>query len=88
MLQEHLHDRSLQLPSRDTLVAAAIRQMARDLRAHEAALRPRTGEVLDRTEAVLRRRYGRQPTAREVADAGGIEVEDVLDELHRRTRRR
>ena len=31
----------LQIPSRDTLVAAAIRQMARDLRAHEARRRRR-----------------------------------------------
>ena len=78
----------LQIPSRDTLVAAAIRQMARDLRAHEAATRPSPSMVLDGAEAVLRRRLGRSPTAAEVARTGGIDVEDVLDELSRRRRDR
>jgi DNA-directed RNA polymerase specialized sigma subunit len=70
----------LQVPSRDTLVAAALRQMARDLRAHEAALKPDAGAVIDRATRTL----GRTPTPREVARAGGIDVEDVLDELSRR----
>ena len=74
----------LQVPSRDTLVAAALRQMARDLRAHEAACKPDAGEVIDRATASLRHRLGRNPTPREVARTGGIDVEDVLDELSRR----
>jgi DNA-directed RNA polymerase specialized sigma subunit len=78
----------LQIPSRDTLVAAAIRQMARDLRAHEAARRPAAARVLDRTAPRLRSRLGRSPTPREIAAAGGIDVEDVLDELARRRRSR
>ena len=86
MLQEQLHARPLQIPARDSLVAAAIRQMARDLRAHEAARGPAAAEVLDRTAPVLRRRLGRTPTPEELARAGGIEVEDVLDELCRRRR--
>ena len=88
MLQEDQHARSLQIPTRDTLVAAAIRQMARDLRAHEAASRPSPGTVVDGSEAVLRRRLGRSPTPAEIARTGGIEVEDVLAELCRRRRDR
>jgi DNA-directed RNA polymerase specialized sigma subunit len=76
----------LQIPSRDTLVAAAIRQMARDLRAHEAATRPVAGRVIDRATPRLASRLGRAPTAREIAMAGGLDVEDVLDELSRRRR--
>ena len=76
----------LQVPSRDTLVAAAIRQMARDLRAHDAASRSDTAEVLDRTTTYLRNRLGRCPTPNEVARTGGIDVEDVLDEISRRRR--
>jgi DNA-directed RNA polymerase specialized sigma subunit len=75
MLQEEL-----QIPSRDTLVAAALRQMARDMRAHQAACKPDAGEVIDRTT----RRLGRTPTPREVARSGGIDIEDVLDEISRR----
>jgi DNA-directed RNA polymerase specialized sigma subunit len=78
----------LQIPTRDTLVAAAIRQMARDLSAHEAASRPAAGRVLDRATPRLRARLGRSPTPREIAMAGGIDVEDVLDELSRRRRAR
>ena len=78
----------LQIPSRDTLVAAAIRQMAHDLRVHEAGRRSAAGAKLDRTEIALRRRLGRSPTAEELARAGGIDVEDVLDELSRRSRGR
>jgi hypothetical protein len=74
------------VPSRDTLVAAAIRQMAHDLREYEAACRPDPAEVLDRTTTYLRNRLGRCPTPAEVARAGGIDVEDVLDEISRRRR--
>ena len=77
----------LQVPPRDTLVAAAIRQMARDLRAHDAACRPDPAEVLDRTTTYLRNRLGRCPTPAEVARTAGIDVEDVLDEISRRRRR-
>ena len=76
----------LQIPDRDTLVAAAIRQMARDLSAHEAANRPVASRVLDRAAPRLRSRLGRSPTPREIAIAVGIDVEDVLDELSRRRR--
>ncbi len=76
----------LQVPSRETLVAAALRQMARDLRAHDAACRPNPAEVLDRTTTYLRNRLGRCPTPAEVARSAGIDVEDVLDEISRRRR--
>jgi hypothetical protein len=75
-----------QVPSRDDLVAAAIRQMARDLRAHERARAADVAEVLDRTTTYLRNRLGRCPTPAEVARTGGLEVEDVLDEINRRRR--
>jgi len=83
MLQEEL-----QVPSRDALVAAAIRQMARDLRTYEAARTADMAEVLDRTTTYLRNRLGRCPTPAEVAKTGGIDVEDVLDEITRRRRGR
>ena len=86
MLQEHQHPRALDIPARDSLVGAAIRQMARDLRHHEAASKPSAALVLARATPVLRRRLGRTPTPSEVARAGGIDVEDVLDELTRRRR--
>ena len=87
MLQEQVHDRTpLDIPARDSLVAAAIRQMARDLQTHEAARRPAAALVIARGVPVLRRRLGRTPTPAEIARAGGIEVEDVLDELTRRRR--
>lgn len=88
MLQEEHHPRSLRPPARDTLVAAAIRQMARDLQVHEDGRRSAAGAKLDRAEIALRRRLGRSPTAAELARAGGIDVEDVLDELDRRRRGR
>jgi DNA-directed RNA polymerase specialized sigma subunit len=88
MLQEEHHPRTLRPPARDTLVAAAIRQMAHDLRVHEDGRRSAAGAKLDRTEIALRRRLGRSPTAQELARAGGIDVEDVLDELDRRRRDR
>jgi DNA-directed RNA polymerase specialized sigma subunit len=78
----------LQVPSRDTLVAAAIRQMARDLRAHEDERLANSGEVIERTTTYLRNRLGRCPTPAEVARTGGIDVEDVLDEICRRRRAR
>ena len=84
MLQEHAHSRALDIPARDSLVAAAIRQMACDLRQHEAASKPSPALVLARATPVLRRRLGRTPTPAEIARAGGIDVEDVLDELSRR----
>ena len=84
MLQEHSHPRALDIPARDSLVSAAIRQMARDLRSHEAATKPEAALVLTRATPVLRRRLGRTPTPAEIARAGGIDVEDVLDELNRR----
>ena len=86
MLQEQLHPRALDIPARDSLVGAAIREMARDIRAHEAARKPPAAVVLARTAPVLRRRLGRTPTPAEIARAGGIDVEDVLDELTRRRR--
>ena len=86
MLQEQLHDRTPQVPARDSLVAAAIRQMARDMQVHEAARKPAAALVLTRGVPVLRRRLGRTPTPAEIARAGGIDVEDVLDELTRRRR--
>jgi len=76
----------LQVPSRDDLVAAAIRQMARDLRAHERSRSADVAEVLDRTTTYLRKRLGRCPTPNEVARTGGLDVEDVLDEINRRRR--
>ena len=69
---------------RHGLVAEAIRQMARDLRDYE---RERVGDVeetLDRTIVALTNRLGRSPTAAEVADAAGLEVEDVIDARLRR----
>jgi DNA-directed RNA polymerase specialized sigma subunit len=84
MLQEQAHPRGLDIPARDSLVGAAIRQMARDLRHHEAAGKPSPALVLARATPVLRRRLGRTPTPAEIARAGGIDVEDVLDELSRR----
>ena len=86
MLQEHLHPRTLGIPARDSLVGAALRQMARDLQIHEAAGKPPAALVLARATPVLRRRLGRTPTPAEIARAGGIDVEDVLDELTRRRR--
>ena len=86
MLQEQLHDRTLDIPARDSLVAAALRQMAHDMRMHEAASKPPAALVLARATPVLRRRLGRTPTPAEIARAGGIDVEDVLDELNRRRR--
>ena len=86
MLQEQLHDRTPEIPARDSLVAAALRQMARDMQAHEAARKPPAALVLARATPVLRRRLGRTPTPAEIARAGGIDVEDVLDELTRRRR--
>jgi len=86
MLQEHLHPRTLDIPARDSLVSAALRQMARDLQVHEAASKPPAAVVLARATPVLRRRLGRTPTPAEIARAGGIDVEDVLDELTRRRR--
>ena len=77
----------LQIPSRDTLVAAAIRQMARDLREHERRRSADVAEVLDRTTTYLANRLGRSPTPAEVARNGGIDIEDVLDEISRRRRR-
>jgi|SoiMethySBSTD1v2_1073268.scaffolds.fasta_scaffold1469031_2 DNA-directed RNA polymerase specialized sigma subunit len=86
MLQEHSHPRALDIPARDSLVGAAIRQMAHDLQRHEAAAKPSAAAVLARATPVLRRRLGRTPTPAEIARVGGIEVEDVLDELTRRRR--
>jgi hypothetical protein len=79
MLQEEL-----QVPSRNALVAAAIREMARDLRTYEEARTADMSEVLERTTTYLRNRLGRCPTPAEVAKTGGIDVEDVLDEIARR----
>ena len=86
MLQEQLHPKALEIPARDSLVGAAIREMARDLRRHEEAAKPSAALVLARATPVLRRRLGRTPTPAELARAGGISVEDVLDELTRRRR--
>ena len=79
MLQEEL-----QVPPRDTLAAAAIRQMARDLHAYETARKADSAEVIERTTTYLRNRLGRTPTPNEVARTAGIDVEDVLDEVVRR----
>jgi DNA-directed RNA polymerase specialized sigma subunit len=62
--------------------------MARDLRTYEAVRVSDIGEVLDRTTTYLRNRLGRCPTPAEVAKTGGIDVEDVLDEIARRRRGR
>ena len=74
-----LHE--LRVPPRDALVAEAIRQMARDLRVYESSRVADMHEVLDRTMEYLANRLGRCPTAAEVADAGGVSVEEVLDDL-------
>jgi hypothetical protein len=42
--------------------------------------------VIERTTVWLRNRLGRSPTPAEVARTGGIDVEDVLDEISRRRR--
>jgi hypothetical protein len=83
--ERDLH-RALDIPARDTLVAAAIRQMARDLRAYEARHAGDVGELVDRTTRDLRGRLGRAPTPAEVARTGGLDVEDVLDVRSRRRR--
>jgi len=69
------------VPPRDGLVAEAIRQMARDLREYESSRVADMHEVLDRTTEYLANHLGRCPTAAEVAEAGGVSVEDVLDDL-------
>jgi len=69
------------VPQRDGLVAEAIRQMARDLREYESSRVADMHEVLDRTTEYLANHLGRCPTAAEVAEAGGVSVEDVLDDL-------
>ena len=71
----------LRVPPRDALVAEAIRQMARDLRDYEASRVADMSEVLDRTTEYLANHLGRCPTAAEVAEAGGVTVEEVLDDL-------
>ena len=71
----------LRVLPRDALVAEAIRQMARDLRAYEASRVADMSEVLDRTTEYLANHLGRCPTAGEVAEAGGLTVEEVLDDL-------
>ena len=71
----------LRVPPRDALVAEAIRQMARDLREYEASRVADMSEVLDRTTEYLANHLGRCPTAAEVAEAGGVSVEEVLDDL-------
>jgi hypothetical protein len=76
-----------QVPSRDGLVAAAIRQMARDLREHERRRSADVAEVVERTTTYLANRLGRSPTPGEVARNAGHDVEDVLDEISRRRRR-
>jgi len=72
---------------RDALVAEAIRQMARDLREYEASRVADMSEVLDRTTEYLANRLGRCPTAAELAEAGGVSVEQVLDDLESVTAR-
>jgi DNA-directed RNA polymerase specialized sigma subunit len=63
------------------VVAEAIRQMARDLRAYDQARVGDVDEALDRTVEWLANRLGRCPTAAEAARAAGLDVEDVLDTL-------
>jgi hypothetical protein len=81
MLQEQL-----EIPARDSLAAEAIRQMARDLRSYEAEHAANVGEVLDRTTTYLRNHLGRTPTPAEVARTGGLDIEDIIDEISRRSR--
>jgi DNA-directed RNA polymerase specialized sigma subunit len=76
----------LEIPARDSLAAEAIRQMARDLRSYEAEHAADVGEVLDRTTTYLRNRLGRTPTPAEVARTGGLDIEDIIDEISRRSR--
>ncbi len=76
----------LEIPARDSLAAEAIRQMARDLRSYEAERAANVGEVLDRTTTYLRNHLGRTPTPAEVARAGGLDIEDIIDEISRRSR--
>ena len=77
MLIESLHPR-------DGVVAAAIRQMARDLRDYE---RERLGDVDTVVEHAVMRlttSLGRHPTASEAAATAGLDVEDVLEAWMRR----
>ena len=67
------------------LLAEAIRQMARELRAYDAARTAGMDEVLDRTIQYLFNRLGRWPTAAETAEAAGVCVEDVVEERLRRS---
>jgi DNA-directed RNA polymerase specialized sigma subunit len=75
---------SLQPEPRNGLVAEAIRQMARDLREYDRRRLGDVDEVLARSIVALANRLGRQPTARETADAAGLDVEDVIDARLRR----
>lgn len=70
----------------DGLLAEAIRQMARELRAYDEQRRIGMDEVLDRTVQYLFNRLGRWPTAAEAAEAAGVCVEDVVEDRLRRTR--
>ena len=62
-------------------LAEALRSMARELREHERTRAAEMGELLDRTIEFLANRTGRCPTAREIAAAAGVTVEEVLDGL-------
>ena len=65
--------------ARNEVVEAAIREMARDLRVYEEERVAAAMGMLDATIAWLEARLGHSPSARTVAAATGISVEDVLD---------
>ena len=65
--------------ARNEVVEATIREMARDLRDHEEQRVAAAAATLDATIAWLEAQLGHSPTARTVAAAAGISVEDVLD---------
>jgi DNA-directed RNA polymerase specialized sigma subunit len=65
---------------RSGLVAEAIRQMARDLERHERARRSGREAAVRRAFAKLAAGRDEAPTARELAQAAGVSVEDVLEE--------
>ena len=62
-------------------LAAALRDMARELRERERARAAEMDDVLDRTVEFLANRTGRCPTVDEVAVAAGVTVEEALDGL-------
>jgi DNA-directed RNA polymerase specialized sigma subunit len=66
---------------RDGLLAESIRGMAHELGEYERTRIRDIDEVLDRSIEFLCNRLGRCPTAHEVATAGGMTIEEVLEGL-------